>query len=192
NRVVWLRVVLHDQLDLGVHLPRNYDFLSPGYARCHPDRGSGRLCAVIERAAQYIHVEQLTHQTAVLEESLPLSVVSIRLAHVRGQELPSPVYFVAHGWNEVLRATRSQKVQVVLAVLVLFQKTFDVSLYRVLADYGRGEPQLSLESQAFRYLDIEVHHVPSAHLPQHLRLDFRNGIWYVRKNCPSLTHGPSV
>ena len=124
---IWLQVVRHHQPGLGVHRARDDNFSAPRQTRCHPHRGGGGLSSVVERAAQYVHIKQFAHETAVLKESLPLAVVCVRFPHVRGKELASSVNLVAHGGNKVLCAASAQEVEVILAVVVLFEQAFDVS-----------------------------------------------------------------
>jgi len=70
----------------------------------------------------------------------------------------------------------AEEADVLLAVLVLGQDLLDVPAERVLGGDGSGYVQLTSEAQMIRYLGEDVLDAGDAYRPQHLRLDFWNGV----------------
>ena len=145
----------------------------------HAHRRRRGLQAVIEWTTEDIHVQQLGHEAAVLEESLPLPVVRVGLADVRRQEFAAPVDLVAHGRDEMLRAAGPEEVQILRTVLVSSEEIFQVPSQRVFVVDRFRQIQLALEAQSFRDLDVEIHDILGADLFEHLRLHLGHRVGYV-------------
>ena len=86
DREVRLQVVGDDEERLRAHRLWDENLVAAVDPGGHAHRRRRGLQAVIEWTTEDIHVQQLGHEAAVLEESLPLPVVRVGLADVRRQE----------------------------------------------------------------------------------------------------------
>lgn len=148
--------------------PADQHLRPAGVADGHPDRGAGRLVAVVGGDVDDVHLQQLGHHADVLEQGLEPAVVLVRLARVGGEELAAPVDLVADGRHVVRVAAVAEEAERLGGVGVAAQQPAHVRDQLVLGDQRLGQVQRPVQAQVRRNGGVELLDARGADGRQHL------------------------
>ena len=162
------------------YIARDEDAAASAHATRHRQGRRGRLVAVVGRHVHDVHGEQLGHERLVLEQRLEATVVFVRFAGVRREELAAPDDLVDDGGHVVVVGAGAEEAQALPSRDVPREEALDVAHEILLGRERRRQVELPVQPQVGGHIGVELVDGCRADGREHRRLGIRRGVRDVR------------